>query len=139
MLSASDLAGTRATVALRMVHTVSIERSGVTEAGTPPVPVLDDYSQPVRAWAESSTADAFIAERSAREVALLTEAGAVVADLIIGLPAGTDVTTADRLYHDPAVCAATDDPIAEHRYQVHNVRQEISELVYLRLECSVVE
>lgn len=129
----------RTTVEVRMVHRVVVERSGTIIAGTPPVPVLDDYHQPVQAWTAHAPVAAFIVEKSAREVALITQGGAVVSTLTIGLPAETDVTPADRLFHDDAVCPVVADDLGVHRYQLQNVRDAMGELIYLRCDATVVE
>lgn len=139
MLSTADLESARATVESRMVHRVAVERTSALVAGTPPTPVLDDYSQPVVAWLAIATVPAFIVEKSAREVALLNQGGAVISTLTIGVPTETDLTTADRLHHDPANCPVVAGEIVERRFQIHNVRDAVSELLYLRCDATVVE
>jgi head-tail adaptor len=76
----------------RYIHTLVIERA---TAGAP-----DDYGQPVQAWATLATVAGLVLPKSAREVALTSQGGAVVADHTIFM-APRDVTEADRVKLSP--------------------------------------
>lgn len=99
-------------------HRVSILRHApvLDELGDP---VVDDYGNPVRTTDTiASDVAAGIQPRSAREVAALHEAGAVISDTRIYL-LPRDVTTADAVYHDPTACPASPD-LPEATYNLVN-------------------
>lgn len=84
-------------------HKLIIERPyQVFDAGDP---ALDDYGQPVRQYETLAHVRGLVQPRSAREqaareVALVSQAGAAISDhTIFLLP--TDLTTADRIRYDP--------------------------------------
>ena len=74
-------------------HTLTVERP--TNAGD------DDYGLPTRVYEPVATVRGLVqpvpGPRQYEEVREVSEAGAVVSDHVIFLPAGTDVTEADRL------------------------------------------
>jgi head-tail adaptor len=79
------------------VHALSIERpygSDGADAGSDPD--VDDYGQPTRTFTELAAVRGLIQPKSQREVALTSQAGAVVGDHTIFL-ARRDLTTADRI------------------------------------------
>jgi head-tail adaptor len=80
-------------------HTVTIERPFVTLDGLGDVQV-DEYGQPERTYDTVATSPALVQARGGREAPLVSEAGVVVSDHIVFLPAGTDVRESDRLIHN---------------------------------------
>ncbi len=120
----------------RMIHTLAIERPGVARDGNGD-PILDGYGQPTQAWVAIATTHAFIATRSAIEVALLSQGGAVVSTISIGVPIGTDLVPADRLHHDPAACTVAENDLPDVLYELIGVRDASGAGIYLR--CDAVE
>lgn len=114
----------------RMIHRIAIERA---TAGT-----VDDYGQPTQTWGTASTVPAFIVTKSAKEVALLSQGGAVVSAITIGVPIGTDLDPADRLHHDPAVCPVVGNDLPDRLYQTSAVRDASGAGIYLRADASEV-
>ena len=83
-------------------HALVIERPFVTLDGGGD-PVLDDYGQPVREFEVLADVRGLVqpmSNRGAREVALISQAGAAISDHTIFL-SPTDLTTADRIRHEP--------------------------------------
>lgn len=114
----------------RMIHTLSIERAS---AGAP-----DEWGQPTQVWTAIASTAAYVVTKSAREVALLSQGGAVVSAITIGVPIGTDVTPADRLHHDPAVCTVAVNDLADVRYQLTAVRDASGAGIYLRCDATEI-
>ena len=113
----------------RMIHTLAIERA---TAGA-----LDDYGQPSQTWGAIATTRAFVITRSAIEVALLSQGGAVVSTIVIGVPIGTDLVPADRLHHVPAACTVAANDLPDVLYELTGVRDASGAGIYLR--CDAVE
>jgi hypothetical protein len=79
------------------VHTLSIERPYGSDGLDVDTDVdLDDYGQPVRSFTELAEVPGLIQPRTAREQALVSQAGAAVGDHVIFM-ARQDLTTADRI------------------------------------------
>jgi head-tail adaptor len=70
--------------------------------------LLDEYGQAIRSYRDVATIMAAIQPKSAREIALLSQAGAVVTDYTAYLLPG-DISTHDRLFHDPTDCPMVND------------------------------
>jgi head-tail adaptor len=118
-------------VEARMVHRLSVERATAGAA--------DDYGQPAQAWAASASAvPANIVAKSAHEVALLSQGGAVVSAMTIHLPIGTDITPADRLHHDPAACPVSANDVGDVLYQLTAVRDASGAGIFLRCDATEV-
>ncbi len=117
-------------ISARMIHTISIERA---TAGAP-----DEYGQPTQTWASIGNVPAFVVTKSAREVALLSQGGAVIGVMSIGVPIGTDVTPADRLRHDPAACKVAVNDLPDVRYQLTAVRDASGAGIYLRCDATEI-
>jgi hypothetical protein len=113
----------------RMIHTLAIERPS---AGAP-----DDYGQPSQTWGAIATTRAFVITRSAIEVALLSQGGAVVSTIVVGVPIGTDLVPADRLHHAPAACTVAANDLPDVLYELTGVRDASGAGIYLR--CDAVE
>jgi head-tail adaptor len=76
-------------------HTVEVRRRvAVLDAG---LPTYDERGQPITALASKGTVRCRIEPLSAREVALLSQAGPVVGDHRLFMVAGTDVLESDQL------------------------------------------
>ncbi len=118
------------TITGRMIHTLAVERA---TAGA-----VDDYGQPTLTWASIGNVPGFVVTKTAREVALLSQGGAAVSTLTIGLPIGTDVKPADRLHHDPAACTVAVNDLADVRYQLSAVRDASGAGIYTRCDAEEV-
>lgn len=93
MASPAGWAGSVFTGLLR--HEVTVRRRvAVLALG---VPTYDERGQPITALSDVATVRCRIEPLTAREVALLNQAGAVVADHRVFMVLGTDVTEADQL------------------------------------------
>jgi head-tail adaptor len=114
----------------RMIHILAVERAS---AGAP-----DDYGQPTQSWGATSTTRAFVVTRSAIEVALLSQGGAVVSTIVIGVPMGTGLTPADRLHHDPAACTVAANDLPDVLYELTGVRDASAAGIYLRCDAAEV-
>jgi len=114
----------------RMNHTLAVER--LTEGAE------NDYGEPTQTWTATSSTAAYVVEKSAHEVALLSQGGAVIGAWTIGMPIGTDVTPADRLHHDPATCTVAVNDLADVRYQLTAVRDASGAGIFLRCDASEV-
>jgi hypothetical protein len=77
----------------RLRHSLTIRRNVPTGA-------LDDYGQPVTAETTITTVAGLIQPRSAREVALASQAGAVVGTHVGYIRPLAGLTTADWIEHD---------------------------------------
>jgi head-tail adaptor len=117
-------------VEARMIHRLTIERA---TAGTE-----DAWGNPAQSWAAVGTTRAYVVHKSAKEVALLSEGGAVVSELTIGMPIGTDVTPADRLHHDPAVCSVAANDLTDVYFQLTAVRDASGAGIFLRCDAGEV-
>jgi head-tail adaptor len=117
------------TVDDRMIHSLAIERASAGAS--------DDYGQPTQAWGSLATTRALIVTRSAIEVALLSQGGAVVSTVVIGVPIGTDLVPADRLHHVPAACTVAANDLPDVLYELTGVRDASGAGIYLR--CDAVE
>ena len=80
-------------------HTLVVKRNGVTLDGNG-APILDDYGQPVMAGTTVATVRGLIQPRSAREVALASQAGAVIGTHCGYIRPLAGLTTADWIEHD---------------------------------------
>jgi head-tail adaptor len=114
----------------RMIHTLSIERAS---AGA-----VDPYDQPTQIWTAIATTAAYVVEKSAREVALLSQGGAVIGAFTIGVPTGTDLSPADRLRHNPAACEVVFNDLAAALYQLTAVRDASGAGFFLRCDASEI-
>lgn len=97
----------------RLTHSVAVVRrsNGAT---------YDDYNHPVQNEAVLATVKAAIQPASAREQALQSQAGAVVADATIYL-FPTDLTTADALVHSATDCPVSAD-LPTSRFEVVSIQ-----------------
>lgn len=77
-----------------LLHTLTIKRNAVT-LDVNGDPVLGDYSQPVSAPATFATVKGLIQPRSAREIALASQAGAAIGTHAAYLRPLAGLTTAD--------------------------------------------
>jgi hypothetical protein len=112
-----------------LTHTVRIMRTYAT--GTGPFdsafapafdgqePDIDEYGQPITEEALLATVRAAIQPKATDEATLTTQAGPALGDHMIFLRP-TDLTTADAIVHDPAVCGLTND-LPDGRYEVIGV------------------
>lgn len=97
------------------VHALSIERAyGSDGIDVDTDADLDDYGQPTRTFAELAAVPGLIQPKTAREIALASQAGAAIGNHTIFLDR-RDLTTADRIRD------VTDDD-AGPLYQVLGVR-----------------
>jgi hypothetical protein len=97
------------------VHSLSIERPyGVDGIDVDSDTDLDEYGQPIRSFSELAAVPGLIQPKTAREIALASQAGAAIGNHTIFL-ARQDVTTADRIRD---VTAGAGGPL----YQVLGVR-----------------
>lgn len=85
----------------RLTHTVSIVRKNDSNT-------LDDYGQPVTSDQVIATVKAAIQPRSGSEQEATSQGGAAVTDYVIYL-FPIDLTTADAIFHDEAVCPVPSD------------------------------
>lgn len=79
----------------RLIHTLTIERG--TEIGD------SDWGQAEEVFATSATVQGLPQPKTIREMALTTDAGAVVGDWTIFLPV-VPLHESDRIIHDPVTC-----------------------------------
>ena len=114
----------------RMIHRLSIERA--TDGAD------NGYGEAAQSWAAVATVVAYVVAKSAKEMAALHQGGAIVSDLTIGMPIGTDVTPADRLHHDPATCPVAANDLGDVRYQLTAVRDASGAGIFLRCDASEV-
>jgi head-tail adaptor len=88
----------------RLFQTLVIERAGpvMAPAGLLALltPVFDDYNQPEQTWATLATVPGLIQPKSVKEMALVSQEGAVIANHTIYLEV-IDVTPADRVKLSP--------------------------------------
>lgn len=114
----------------RLRHTLTIQRATDGE--------LDEDRQPVRTWADLATVRGHVSPKSVREVALLTDAGAVIADhTAFLLP--TDVREADRILHDASACPVAPVDYPDSTYHVRGVRDGAGVGHHLEVDVSRVE
>lgn len=73
------------------VHSVQVQRS------TPGPP--DDYNQPTDSWATIATVAGLVEPKNVDELNQANQAGVVISDSSIYLPASTDVQEDDRLVY----------------------------------------
>ena len=95
----------------------------------PAHPALDEYGQPVYAWATLATVAGTIQPKSATEVALQSQAGATMTDTVIYLMP-TDVVAADRIRLD----ADASGPY----YEITGVRDAAGRGDHLELDARLV-
>jgi hypothetical protein len=86
--------------AVRLLHVLTIERVVYG--------VEDDYGQAARTYATLATVKGLPQPKSLREQAAVHQAGSVIGDWTVFLNP-TDITEADRIVHDPAVCGHAND------------------------------
>ena len=79
---------------MMLVHSLVIERA---TAGAP-----DDYGQPSSTFSTLATVRGLVQPKSAREKAQANQAGVVVSEFSIYVPAATDLDEADRIVYDGA-------------------------------------
>jgi hypothetical protein len=79
-----------------LIHTLTVERPFGADADANLATDLDEWGQPVREFVEYATVRGLIQPKTARELALASQAGTEVADHTIYM-LRTDLTTADRL------------------------------------------
>lgn len=96
----------------RLTHTVSILRKA--DSAT-----LDDYGQPVTSDAVLTSVRAAIQPRAAQEQPAVNQAGPAVSDHVVYL-FPTDLTSADAIFHDDAVCPVPND-LPTGRYEIIGV------------------
>lgn len=119
-------------IASRLTHTVTIVRTSST--GDPDDD--DEFGQPVYSEAVVATVKAAIQPKKAEEVALTTQAGAVVSDhRIYLLPIG--ITTADAIVHDAQDCPMRPD-LPDARYEVMSVPDAAGLGHHLELEAQLI-
>lgn len=114
----------------RLTHQVAIVRQADTAT-------LDDHGQPVTTDAVLRTVAAAIQPRSSRERLETSQAGAAVSDHVIFL-FPTDVTTADAIVHDDAVCPVGDD-LPSQRFEIVGVPNAAGLSHHLEIEARLVE
>lgn len=83
----------------RLLHTLVVKRNGVTLDGNGD-PVLDDWGQSVTAAVTVATVPGLIQPRSAREVALASQAGAAIGTHVGYMRPLAGLSTADWIEHD---------------------------------------
>lgn len=116
----------------RLTHTVTIVRNSVS---TDPDDD-DEQGQPQRTESTLATVKAAIQPKRADEMALTTQAGAVVADhRIFLLP--TDLTTADAIVHDAQDCPMRPD-LPDSRFEVTSVPDAAGLGHHLEVEARVI-
>lgn len=106
----------------QLLHTLVIER-----ATDGPV---DDYNQPSRVWATLSEVAALIQPKTARELAQLNQAGAVVSTFSIYLRP-TEIQPSDRV-------RSSDDGVAGS-YEIDGVLNQAGRDHHLKLDAHMVE
>lgn len=123
----------------RMAHRVTVERSAPV-LDSHGAPVLDAYSQPTAAFSAHATGVlASITAKSAREVASISQAGAVVSTVTIDVPVGTDITPADRVRHAAASCPVPAPiELPDRVYQLQGVRDASAAGLFLRCDATEV-
>ena len=89
---------------MRLIHTITIERASDGAA--------DDRGVPAQTWAPSSTAQAWVQPKSARELMQLSQGGPVASTHSIYVDPNADVTEADRIVFDGST------------YQIDGIRDE---------------
>lgn len=81
-------------------HTLTIERPFGVDADSDTTVDVDDYGQPVREYEASfATVQALVQPKTAREIALVSEAGAEISDHTIYMHR-RDLAASDRLRDD---------------------------------------
>jgi hypothetical protein len=116
--------------ASRLTHVVMIEEPGDTDAD------VDDYGQPLPGTPTYRTVRAAIQPKKAEEIALTTQAGAVVSDhRIYLLP--ISITTAAAIIHDAQDCPMRHD-LPDARYEVTSVPDAAGLGHHLELEAQLI-
>lgn len=106
----------------QLLHTLTIERA--TDGA------VDEYNQPSRAWATLSEVPGLVQPKSAREIAQLNQAGAVVSTYSIYLRP-TAIQPSDRV-------RVTDDGVAGV-YEIDGVLNQAGRLHHLKADARLVE
>ena len=106
----------------QLLHTLSIERA----TDGPP----DEYNQPSRTWATLSEVPGLVQPKSAREVAQLNQAGAVVSTYSIYLRP-TEIQPADRV-------RVLDDGVAGV-YEIDGIQNQAGRNHHLKADARMVE
>lgn len=96
----------------RLTHTISIVRQADSDT-------LNDYGQPITTDEVVETVKAAIQPRMPRERESVSQGGPAVTEYVIYL-FPTDLTTADALVHDDAVCPVAND-LPSGRFEVVGV------------------
>ena len=114
------------------VHTLSIERPHGADGVDVDTDVdLDEYGQPVRSFTELAEVPGLVQPKTAREIALASQAGAAIGNHTIFL-ARRDLTTADRIRD---VTESASGPL----YQVLAVRDfNFGQLAHLEVDAQRV-
>lgn len=111
----------------RLIHDLVVERAteGPATPGTPEY----DYNQTVQTWATLAEVRGLVQPKTAREVAQLNEAGAVVSTFTIYLRP-TEIQPADRLRMEP------DDG---RRWEIDGIRDAAGLGHHLEVDARLVE
>ena len=104
---------------MRLVHTISIERSSDGS--------LDDRGVPAQTWIAAATARAWVQPKSARELMQLSQAGPTVSTHSVYLDPNADITAADRIVFDGDA------------YQVDGIRDEAGIGHHFKVDAHLVE
>ena len=99
-------------------------------SAVPAHPLLDEYGQQVYAWVTLATVPGLIQPRRATEVALQSQGGATMTDMVIYM-APTDVLAADRI----RLAADTTGPY----YEITGVRNAAGHDHHLELDARLVK
>jgi hypothetical protein len=117
-----------------LTHRVSIvRREAVLVMGEP---LLDDYGQPETTEATVSGVPAAIQPKTAHEVALLSQAGAVVSDHDIFMQP-IHLTEGAAILHDASDCPVSPD-IGDTRYEVTGISNEAGIGHHLKIDARLV-
>lgn len=113
----------------RLTHTVSIIRQFDSSN-------LNDYGQPITSDVELASVRAAIQPRKAREQDAVGQGGPSVTDYVVYL-FPTDLTTADAIFHDEAVCPVPND-LPTGRFEISGVPNAAGLGHHLEVACHLV-
>lgn len=106
----------------RLIHSLTIV-TPTDDVGT----ATDEYGQPIEGIPTTLNVSGLIQPKSAREIALISQAGAQVSDHIVFLPTGTAIKSASYVRY------ATDDG---DRYEVTGIRDfNFGQDPHLEVDC----